>query len=590
LKIGTAAARQPAEQRGDGHVSKRKGRRSGLASDAIAGIPGAVGSVPDGMAAAVLAGVNPIHGLYASVAGPTVGGLTTGTRLMVITTTSAAALAAGSAVSGYSAEDRPRALFLLTIIAGLLMAGAGLAGLGRYARFVSHSVMTGFLTGIATNIALGQLAGFTGTDPDGDFAIVRAFDVLAHPAQLQLASLATGAAALSILVLAGRTRLRAYGALIALAVPAAALALAGVDTVAQVSDTGDIPLGLPMPALPDLGLLSPGLILGALAVAAIVLVQGVGVGESVPNPSGRPVEVNRDFMAQGFANVASGFFRGVPVGGSVGQTALNVSVGARSRWASVMSGVWMILILVAFAGVVGRVPMPTLAAVLIFAAVGSIRPREIATIFRTGREAQIAIVCTFLATLFLPVAAAVGIGVALSLLLQLNREAMDLAVVQLVPQPDGRFVERPAPERLGAGVTVLDVYGSLLYAGARTLQARLPSAVGAEQPVVVLRLRGRTSLGATFLLVMADYARLLESTGGRLYLSGVDPELIDRFRNSRRVRVDGPVRLVEATEVVGASTTEAVHRAQTWLISHAPADEAPTAQPGRAGGRDDGSS
>ena len=560
-------------------MKNRAGTRSGLASSAIAGIPGAVGGVPDGMAAAVLVGVNPIHGLYASIAGRTVGGLTSGTRLMVITTTSAAALAAGSAVAGYAPEDRPAAVFLLTIIAGLLMAAAGLARLGRYARFVSHSVMTGFLTGVAANIVFVQLAGLTGTDPEGQFAVVEAVNVFTDPAQIQLASLATGLAALAILVLAGRTRFRAYGALVAVAVPALILAAFGIDSVARVSDTGEIPVGLPVPALPDLGLLSLELIVGAVAVAAIVLVQGVGVAESVPNPGGRPAEVNRDFMAQGFANLASGLFRGVPVGGSVGQTALNVSVGAKSRWASVMSGVWMILILVAFAGVVGRVPMPTLAAVLIIAAIGSIRPREIATIFRSGREAQIGIVCTFLATLFLPVAAAVGIGVALSLLMQLNREAMDLAVVELVPLPDGRFAEAPAPKRLTGGVTILDVYGSLLYAGARTLQARLPNPTGADRPVVVLRLRGRTSLGATFLLVVTNYARSLADAGGRLYISGVDHELIEWFRNSQRLNADGPVRLVEATEIIGESTTHALQDAQTWLISHNPEPPGAEADP-----------
>ena len=549
-------------------MSKREGKRSRVISNAVAGLPGAVGGVPDGMAAAVLAGVNPIHGLYASAVGRTVGGLSSGTRLMVITTTSAAALAAGSAIAEYSPEERPAALFLLTIVAGVLMAAAGLARLGRYARFVSHSVMTGFLTGVAANIIFGQLAGLTGTTPDGDFAIAKAINVLIHPAEIEVASLAAGLTAVAILVLAARTRFGAYGALVALAVPAAALAALGVDSVAQVSDVGEIPPGLPMPALPDLSLLSPGLIVGASAIAAIVLVQGVGVAESVPNPGGRPAEADRDFVAQGLANFAAGVFRGLPVGGSVGQTALNVSVGARSRWASVLSGLWMVLILVAFAGVVGKVPMPTLAAVLIMAAIGSVRPHEIVTILRTGREAQIGMVSTFLATLFLPVAAAVGIGVALSLLMQLNREAMDLAVVQLVLQPDGRFVERPAPDRLGDGVTVLDVYGSLLYAGARTLQARLPNPAGVERPVVVLRLRGRTTLGATFLVVVARYAQSLAEAGGRLYLSGVDPGLARWFRNSGRIKVDGPVRIVEATDLVGASTAEALNIAETWLVTH----------------------
>src|SRR3954451_15632875 len=119
-----------------------------LRRDAAAGIPGAIGSVPDGMAASVLAGVNPVHGLYASFAGPIAGGLTASTRLMVITTTSAAALAAGSALSDVKPADRAQALFLLTALAGVLMAAAGVARLGRFTHFVAHSVMIGFLSGV----------------------------------------------------------------------------------------------------------------------------------------------------------------------------------------------------------------------------------------------------------------------------------------------------------------------------------------------------------------------------------------------------------------------------------------------------------
>jgi SulP family sulfate permease len=110
--------------------------RGTIRKDLVAGLPGAISSVPDGMAASVLAGVNPVHGLYASIFGPIGGGLTASTRLMVITTTSAAALAAGSAVAAVSTEERPRALFLLTVMAGALMVLAGLAKLGRFTRFV----------------------------------------------------------------------------------------------------------------------------------------------------------------------------------------------------------------------------------------------------------------------------------------------------------------------------------------------------------------------------------------------------------------------------------------------------------------------
>ena len=442
--------------------------------DVVAGLPGAISSVPDGMASAVLVGVNPVHGLYASFAGPLAGGLTSSTQLMVITTTTAAALAAGSAVSGVAVEQRSEVLILLTVLAGLVMIAAGLLRLGRYTRFVSHSVMTGFLTGVAVNIICGQLGDLSGVAAQGSNALAKALDVITHPGSVNVASLLSGLAALVILFGLAKTRWNMVSALVALIIPTLAVVVAGADSVARVEDAGAIPKLIPAPSLPDLSLISFDLIVNAFAIAVIVLVQGAGVSEAAPNADGRPSNMNRDFLAQGAGNIASGLFRGQPVGGSVGQTAVNAAAGARTRWAAIWSGIWMVVILVAFGGLVGKVVMPTLAAVLIFAAISSLRPHELTTILRTGRISQVAMAATFAATLFLPVAAAVGLGVVLSLLLQLNQEAMDLKVVELVPPTT------TVPRAAGAAharqqqVTVLDVYGSLFYAGARTLQARLP--------------------------------------------------------------------------------------------------------------------
>jgi SulP family sulfate permease len=161
----------------------------------------------------------------------------------------------------------------------------------------------------------------------------------------------------------------------------------------------------------------------------------------------------------------------------------------------------------------------------------------------------------------------VGVGVALSLLLQLNQEAIDLAVVRLERDGQGRFVERPAPERLTSrSVVVLDVYGSLFYAGARTLQALLPDPTGTEGAVVVLGLRGRTTFGATFFSVVAAYADLLDGSGGRLYLAGVDPALVERLERCGSDAPTGSARLYRASEVVGESTVEALADAEAWLV------------------------
>jgi SulP family sulfate permease len=539
--------------------------RQHLRADIVAGLPGAIGSVPDGMAAAVLVGVNPVQGLYAGFAGPIAGGLSTSTRLMVITTTSAASLAAGSALKSVPAGQRPEALLLLVLMAGGVLVAAGLLGAGRYTRFVSYSVMIGFLTGISVNIVCGQIPDLTGATGQGAFPLAKAIDVLIHPGSIDLASLLTGLGALGILLALARTRLAVASALIALAIPTIIVVLAGADSVARVGDVGEIPRGIPLPHLPDFRLFSFSLVTGALAVAAIVLVQGAGVAEAAPNEDGTASDANRDIIAQGAGNLASGFFRGLPVGGSVGQTALNVRSGGRTRWAAIWSGLWMLVILALFSGLVAKVAMPTLGAILIFAAIGSLRPGEIATIWHTGLTSQIAVITTFAATLFLPVAAAVGIGVALSLLLQLNTEAMDLTVVELVPRDGGQFEERPSPATLTSHhVTVLDVYGSLLYAGSRTLQAHLPDPAGTQAAAVVLRLRGRTSLGATFIKVVSDYAERLDQVGGRLYLSGLQPSLAERLH--RTGTIDGPMRAFEATPIVGESTHEAYLDAEAWLV------------------------
>jgi SulP family sulfate permease len=544
-------------------------QRRQLRHDAVAGLSCAVSNVPDGMATAALVGVNPVYGLFANFAGPLAGGLSSSTRLMVIGTTSAAALAAGSALAGLDPGDRPEALFLLTLVAGAAMIAAGLLRLGRYTRFVSHSVMMGFLTGIAVNIVAGQVPDLAGADAEGSFALAKAFDVLIHPGRIDLASLLAGFAALVILFGLVRTRWAIVSPLAALVVPTATVVLFSIDSVITVSDTGEIPSGIPLPHLPDFRYTSFELITGALAVMVIVLVQGTGVAESAPNPDGSPSNPNRDFAAQGWANVVSGLFRGQPVGGSVGATALTVTAGARTRWGPIFAGLWMLVILVAFSGVVGMVIMPTLAAVLVYAAIGSIRPGEIRTILSAGRISQIALITTFAVTLVVPVAVAVGIGIALSLLLQLNREAVDLAVVELVPEGDRTWTERPAPRTLASRhVTVMDVYGSLFYAGARTLQARLPDPAGSESPVVVLRLRGRTSLGATFFMVISEYAQRLARVGGRLYLSGLDHAMADRLRRTGGVDVSGPVRAYEAVAVVGESTEAAYLDAAAWIVKH----------------------
>jgi SulP family sulfate permease len=553
--------------------------------EVVPALSAAVGGVPDGMAGAVLAGVNPAYGLYAAMIGPLVGGLLAGSQLMRVTSTSASALAAGEAIAPYGPDQRDGALFLLVALIGLVQLAAGLLRLGRFTRFVSHSVMVGFLTGIAVLIVLGQIGNFTGYAAPGPGRFMQAINTVRDLASVDLRSVAVGALALLLMIVLPRTPLRLFAALIALIIPSALLLLLGWDGVAVVRDVGEIPRGLPTPRLPDLGLLSLDLLTLVFAIAAVILVQGAGVAQSVRNPDGTAGDASRDFVAQGGANIAVGLCQGVPVGGSVNQTAFSLLAGARTRWTAIFSGLWMAGLLVVAPGLLEYIAMPALAALLIVAGIAIIKPEELRSIWRTGAQSRIAIATTFLATLFLPVQAAVGIGAALSALFYLNAAATDVALVELYERPDGRLAERAPPRQLPSdAVTVLDVYGSLFYAGARTLESRLPSPRGATRPAVVMRLRGRTAIGATLIDVLARYAADLEAAGGRLYLSGVDEGVFAQLVRTGKVRVDGPVQVYPATDVVGESSRLALADARAWLER---ARAEPAARPDDAKGRED---
>ncbi|MDQ3930936.1 MAG: SulP family inorganic anion transporter, partial [Chloroflexota bacterium] len=387
-----------------------------------------------------------------------------------------------------------------------------------------------------------------------------------HVGRFDVPTIITGVLAIAITVGLGRTRLATLSSLVALVVPSLMVALLSWESVQRVVDVSPIPRGIPTPALPNLALLRPDLMLAALALAVVVAVQGAGVSQSVENPDGSPVSASRDLLAQGVGNVASGLLSGIPAGGSVGQTALNVSVGARSRWSGVLGGVWMLVIVLLVPGLVGQVPMAVLAALMIMAGISAIDFREARSIWKTGGAARLSILATFLATLVLSVPVAVGAGVLLTVVLYLASSASDVRVRALVPLGDGRFSEGDPPKRLPSNeVTVLDVYGSLYFAGARTLADALPSVDGSTRPVVVLRLRGRTGVGATLIEVLDEYADDIADAGGQLYLSGVDESLGAQLRDAGKLDLDDVVHLVPAQSVLGASTSEALSGASAWL-------------------------
>jgi SulP family sulfate permease len=336
--------------------------------------------------------------------------------------------------------------------------------------------------------------------------------------------------------------------------------------VDQVGDVAQISGGLPLPALPDLPLV-PELIAPALSIAIIGLVQGAGISKAYPNPDGSYPNISRDFTGQGAANVAAGLFQGMPLGGSVASTALNVSAGARSRWANVFAGLVIVVVVLLFSRAVSLVAMPAMAALLIVAGVQSIKREEVLDVWDVGWGPRLVMLATFALTLTVPVQYAVLAGVVLSILVYLVSSAQDVRLMEIVPNPDGTYRELPAPAELPSNaVTILHAYGSLFYAAAYKLEDLLPPARGVERPVVILRLRRSDHIASTLINVLEHYEEQLRACGGKLILAGVSPhvkEQLDVTETTRDVLGDDDVFL--ATENIGEATRLAFEAAQAWL-------------------------
>ena len=243
--------------------------------------------------------------------------------------------------------------------------------LGRYTRFVSHSVMTGFLTGVSLILILSQFGDLVGYPATGANSVAKAWDTLTHIPEWSMPALAIGASAMVIAVALDRTPLSTIGPLLAIVVPSVVVAMRPQAEVALASDTAEIPAGMPMPALPSFDLVSPTIaVTSALAITVVILVQSSGVAGQFRNPDGAPSNISRDFVAHGAANLATSLFRGIPSGVGGPDRFQRPGRGRRPVVGDRLRGVDDHLPGGPL-GLVGQVAMPTLAALLILAGVQS---------------------------------------------------------------------------------------------------------------------------------------------------------------------------------------------------------------------------
>ena len=539
--------------------------RTVLISDLIAGLVNAVVSIPGGIANGVLAGVNPGYGLYSMMVGTPIAALFTSSVIMNVDATSATSLATLDALASIPEEQELAYLVVLALLVGLLMTLFGILKLGSLVRFISNSVMTGFLSGLGILTILSQVGDLTGYASDAEEKVFQTIDTIINWQQIDWATFAVGLVTIILIVVLDRTKFSNYSFAVALITTTALVAVLGLESVAVVGDSASIPRSLPSLNLPDLSLI-PAIFTPALVIAIIALVQAAGVSQSIPNPDGDFPDPSGDFRGQGVANIAVGFTGGISVGGSVSGTIQVQSIGGKSRWANIFTGVFATLCVLLIAPLIEFIPMATLAGTLIVVGVQMINVPRIETVWHTGWIPSTVMIITLVITLFAPLQWAVGVGVVLHMIMFIYQSAEAVQIRRVVPQPDGTFIDDDVPEVLPSGeIVALLPVGSLFFAGAAEFEEHLPEVGEAQRTVVIIGLRDRDEIGSTFVRIIERYAKQLDMEGNKLMLAGMNERIMEQLDKTELMELLGEEDVFPSEPQYFGPLKKALAAANDWI-------------------------
>lgn len=528
--------------------------RSALSNDLLASVIVTVMLIPQSLAYALLAGLPPQVGLYASILPLVAYGIFGTSRALAVGPVAVASLMTATAVGKLAEQGSPDyyvAAIALALVSGAMLLAMGLLRLGFLANFLSHPVIAGFISASGILIAASQLKGILGVKAHGETFVEVVGSLLPQLSETNLPTLVIGAGALAFLFwvrMGLRPLLVARGVnartadLAAKIGPVLAVAVTTLVTWSLglydegVAIVGDVPAGLPPLAVPtfDPGLWSQ-LALSALLISVVGFVESVSVAQTLAAKRRQRIDPNQELVGLGAANIASAVSGGYPVTGGFARSAVNFDAGARTPAAGMFTAVGIGVATLVLTPLLHFLPTATLAATIIVAVLSIIDLGALRRLWTYSKSDFAAMLTTILATLTLGVETGIISGVALSIGMHLHRSSTPhVAVLGLVPGTEYfRNVERH--DVISADdVITLRVDWSLYFPNARYLEDTVYNQVAARPEVrhVVLVCSAVNFIDASALESLEAINERLDSAGVTFHLSAVKGPVLDRLRRS----------------------------------------------------------
>ena len=535
--------------------------RDTFAADMIAAVIVTIMLIPQSLAYALLAGLPAEVGLYASIAPLLVYAVFGTSRALAVGPVAVASLMTAAAVGEIAAQGTPEylgAAIALAFLSGLMLLAMGVARLGFLAAFLSHPVISGFITASGLIIAASQIRHILGIRAEGHNLLDLVLSILAHLGEVHLPTLVIGVGATGFLFWARKglrplliakgvapklaTILARTGPVVAVAATTIVSAsLAGLAALfgfagSGIKVVGDVPSGLPLPTLPpfDAALWSQ-IAVPALLISVVGYVETISVAQTLAAKKRQRIDPDQELIALGGANLGAAVSGGFPVTGGFARSVVNFDAGAETPAAGAYTAVLMALATLTLTPLLYFLPQATLAATIIVAVLSLVDLKALPRIFAYSRPDAAAMAATILVTLGFGVEKGILVGVSLSLMLHLYRSSRPhVAIVGQVPGTEHfRNVKRhtvvTAPD-----VVTIRVDESLYFANARFLEDVVQAEIAANPRLahVILMCPAVNEIDASAIESLEAINHRLKDGGVTLHLSEVKGPVMDRLARS----------------------------------------------------------
>lgn len=503
-------------------TSLKNYNRSQFVKDVTAGIIVAIIALPLSIALALASGVGPEAGIFTAIVAGFVISALGGSSVQIAGSTAAFA----TIVAGIVAKNGMDGLIIATILAGVFLILMGLCHFGSLIKFIPYTITTGFISGIAVTIVIGQLKDFFGISyPDGVKPIettekLKTF--FENFSTFNLDALIVGGVSLAILILAPYILKKVPGSLPAVIVGILMVKFLPLK-VATIGNLYTISNSLPTLHIPSMNLSMIGDALpNAFTIAVLAAIESLlscVVADGMINGKHRS---DMELVAQGAGNIASALFGGIPATGAIARTAANIKNGGRTPIAGIVHSITLVVVLVVLMPFAGMIPMPTIAAILFVVAYNMCQWRTFVHLIRTAPKSDIIVLLTtFILTVVFDLVVAIEIGMVLACLLFIKRMSEETHV------DSWTYVDDDTPDvdehlrRLPLQIRVYEITGPLFFGAADAIEHIV---VKDFTTCLILRMRSVPALDSTALNALQNLTKVCESKGITLVFSHVNEQ------------------------------------------------------------------